>query len=316
MHYLNVPRSGETVWKFGTIGDTFYVILKGEVGIFVPNITEIHLNDFEYIKLINEYGDMILSINGDDKFEIPACPEKVVEKASLIELDDIIYKMDDPEQDAMNSTKSANKNPTMSEYEAFTDLKNWANFENLSEQETDLLRTLLNTYKSYTFKYLKQISVLKAGTSFGELSLMSSKPRLATVRTLCPCEFATLNKAQFDETVGKIKQEEVNSKLEQLDAVPFFREYSRAFKTRLLFDIKIIDFYRHQVVFKEGSEDKNLYFIVKGIFSYKILHKPNTYHFIIFFKCIGDFCLLKKFYGNEFEPLLSQTEDVNIKNFL
>ena len=260
------------MWKYGTIGDTFYIILKGEVGIYVPNITTIHLNDFEYFKLLNEYSDMILSVNKVNKFVLPNCPQNIAEKASLIELDDIIYKMDDPEQDPINSSKSAGKNITMSEYEAFLNLKNLANFENLSNQETDLLRTMLGSYKIYTFKYFKQVSVLRAGTSFGELLSMSSKPHLTTIKTLTPCEFATLNKAQFDETIGKMKQEEVNSNLEQLDWIPFLREYSRAFKKNLLFDIEIVDYYKNQIVFKEGSDGNNVYFIIKGKLSNKKLN--------------------------------------------
>ena len=45
----------------------------------------------------------------------------------------------------------------MNEYEAFADMKNFANFENLSDQERDLPRIMLGNYKIYTFKYLKQV---------------------------------------------------------------------------------------------------------------------------------------------------------------
>ena len=48
---------------------------------------------------------MILSVNKVNKFKLTNCPQNFVEKASLIKLDDIIYKMDNPEQDFMNYSK-------------------------------------------------------------------------------------------------------------------------------------------------------------------------------------------------------------------
>ena len=108
--------------------------------------------------------------------------------------------------------------------------------------------------------------MLKQGDSFGELSLITSKPRLATVKSNMPWEFAILNKEKYQNTLGILQEEKVNAKLEELNTIPFFVEYSRAFKTRLLFWIEILEFNKDQYVFKEDSTDKNLYFIVKGEF--------------------------------------------------
>jgi len=113
---------------------------------------------------------------------------------------------------------------------------------------------------------MKKVSELKTGDSFGELALINSKPRLATIKTVTPTEFATLSKDQYKSILESLTKEEVDTKIKQLDSIPFFTEYSRNFKYRLLFAIEILDFYRDQTVFKEGSDDKNLYFVVNGEF--------------------------------------------------
>lgn len=40
-----------------------------------------------------------------------------------------------------------------------------------------------------------QVAILSAGQSFGELSLISHKPRSATIRCIEDCRFAVLSKA-------------------------------------------------------------------------------------------------------------------------
>ena len=118
----------------------------------------------------------------------------------------------------------------------------------------------------YTIKYLKKVSELIAGQSFGELSLIYNKPRLATIKSETPVEFATLTKKSYDETIKILEQEKIDKKIQELDSIPFFKEYSRAFKSRLLFAVEIKDFFKNQVVFKEGKSDGCLYFIIKGEF--------------------------------------------------
>ena len=39
-----VYKKGETLCKYGDIGDRFFIILKGQVGILVPQIVETDFN--------------------------------------------------------------------------------------------------------------------------------------------------------------------------------------------------------------------------------------------------------------------------------
>jgi ATP-binding cassette subfamily B protein len=49
----------------------------------------------------------------------------------------------------------------------------------------------------------RTIAVLEIGDHFGELALLRSAPRNATVRTLTPCLFLTLQREPFLELVAK-----------------------------------------------------------------------------------------------------------------
>lgn len=110
------------------------------------------------------------------------------------------------------------------------------------------------------------MSELHEGDSFGELALLNSKPRLATIKTVTPCTFAILNKDEYTSILGALEKEKIETKLRQLDSIPFFTEYSKNFKNRLLFAVEILEFHKGQIAFKEGSTDRNLFFVINGEF--------------------------------------------------
>jgi len=52
-------------------------------------------------------------------------------------------------------------------------------------------------------KFLVKVKILPAGTAFGELALITSKPRLATIKCEENSHFAVLDKAPFIEILSK-----------------------------------------------------------------------------------------------------------------
>ena len=51
-----------------------------------------------------------------------------------------------------------------------------------------------------------------------------------------------------------------------LDMVPFFNDFSRNFKIKLLYNMEVIDVFRNQTIYSEGSACQDLYFIIRGEF--------------------------------------------------
>jgi CRP-like cAMP-binding protein len=56
--------------------------------------------------------------------------------------------------------------------------------------------------RDYNHRLLRVVATLGPGCSFGELALMNSKPRAATIRTIEDSVFATLDKEDYKKGVG------------------------------------------------------------------------------------------------------------------
>ena len=80
--------------------------------------------------------------------------------------------------------------------------------------------------------------------------------------------------------MAKSKKPKLINKLDQLDLVPFlkgkiienvliFLDYSRHFKTKILYFMDIIDLQRNQIIYNENSKAEDLYFIIRGEFEVK-----------------------------------------------
>ena len=49
-----------------------------------------------------------------------------------------------------------------------------------------------------------------------------------------------------------------------LDLVPFFNDFSRSFKIRLLYNMEILDAFKNQSIYNEGGPWADLYFVIRG----------------------------------------------------
>lgn len=75
-------------------------------------------------------------------------------------------------------------------------------------------------------RYFIPIKVIKDGEIFGELSLVSNKPRAATIKCLTDCHFATLDKRTF-EIIKKHFEKSINNKVEIIMNIPCFNRLTR-----------------------------------------------------------------------------------------
>lgn len=67
---------------------------------------------------------------------------------------------------------------------------------------------------------------MDAGKSFGELALLTNKPRAATVTCLEDCDFATLDKADFHRSLAKIERKRLSSMLNFMMGIPCFSDWT------------------------------------------------------------------------------------------
>ena len=113
----------------------------------------------------------------------------------------------------------------------------------------------------------REVTRLVSGCSFGELALLKTRGRAATIQCAMPSKFAIVDQKDYLKTVGL----EENLKLKKI--VSFFRSF-RVFEKvkpmdmqRIQKHMKQVKFIRGQKVFTEGSSKTDgLYFIESGDF--------------------------------------------------
>jgi hypothetical protein len=72
-----------------------------------------------------------------------------------------------------------------------------------------------------------EVATLTAGKSFGELALISSKPRAATIQCSEDTHFATIYKKDYQEIIGKSLKKYLAEKIDLLKNVPCLSFWSR-----------------------------------------------------------------------------------------
>jgi len=66
---------------------------------------------------------------------------------------------------------------------------------------------------------IRKLAVLETGDHFGEIALLSSVPRTASVRTLTPCIFLTLSRSQFLGVLDKAPELSVGIRQIMMDRI-------------------------------------------------------------------------------------------------
>lgn len=154
-----------------------------------------------------------MEINDRTDFDIPDIPKHMVEEVKMIDVKELLNRVEAwASQYKSNFSKAAAKGPIKS----------------LSKPFLERVQ-----YTLYKIKYLKKVSKLQEGASFGELAMLMKQPRAATIKAVRKTLFATLTKEQFDGILFKVHQEQINKKLDILEEIPYLCEYSKSFKTKI-----------------------------------------------------------------------------------
>ena len=75
------------------MGDKFYIICKGSVDVYVPFEKRVDLSTLELAKLIEGFGDMLISINGITNFSTPYLTKTEKAKLASITFESIMQKI-------------------------------------------------------------------------------------------------------------------------------------------------------------------------------------------------------------------------------
>ena len=66
-------------------------------------------------------------------------------------------------------------------------------------------------------------TVLKSGESFGELALISSNPRAATIKCSSDTQLASISKSEYQEIIGKLDKKMLEKKILMMKNIPWLK---------------------------------------------------------------------------------------------
>ena len=164
-----VVQKDQYVFKIGDRGDKFYIILSGSVSVLIPD------KKYTEEEVISEEVSEIYS-------EAESSPTRK------------------PQQPG-NKPRRLNEHFFKAKVMKLVSNKILINksFQNSSSASNPYLKTLIEDR-------MLEVAVLSNGQSFGELALISNKPRAASIRAKTTCYFAILNKEDYQNVYGAMEQ--------------------------------------------------------------------------------------------------------------
>ena len=110
------------------------------------------------------------------------------------------------------------------------------------------------------------VATLHPGMSFGEVALIKSQPRSASILCNSPCHFAVLGKEDYMKNIGTAEMRVLDKKIDFLSEIPFFRKWGKKKLVKLTLYLQKSKYKRNQVVFRYGSRPECVYIVKSGEF--------------------------------------------------
>lgn len=118
------------------------------------------------------------------------------------------------------------------------------------------------------------------GDAFGELALITNKPRSAAIYCARDCHFAVLDKADYTRILAKIHEQKITQKVNFLQTLPLFATWTRTSLQKLTYFFHEKSYIRKQIITQSGAEVRELLLIKEGEIevSTDLPIRPKTAH--------------------------------------
>lgn len=104
------------------------------------------------------------------------------------------------------------------------------------------------------------------GVSFGELALLSQKPRSATITCITDTVLAYLTTAQYKKILGAVESKRLQEVIEFFQHFSFLKHMSPQLISKTYLTFKVQTLRNGNYVYKEGEKSKGIYLILEGSF--------------------------------------------------
>jgi len=138
--------------------------------------------------------------------------------------------------------------------------KNESNFEEKSEKNENEKKD----EEANVIKVDKNIGVLKAGQTFGELSLLYGTPRSASIVSVTNSALIKIDKEPFDKYVKNIFENQLQDQIEFLKICPIFNKIDQDLLIKLGIRTEVKKFSTGQIILEPDLKCEQIYIIRRG----------------------------------------------------
>ena len=120
---------------------------------------------------------------------------------------------------------------------------------------------------------IPEFDYLKEGDSFGELALLTGKPRTATLKCETDCLFGVLEKRHFLLILNAIQMKEINEKIDFLKEVPLFMKIPLIKFNNMVYTLKKRTYFKGNYLYKEKETSNDIFITKTGEFLLESISK-------------------------------------------
>ncbi|CAG9320385.1 unnamed protein product [Blepharisma stoltei] len=259
--FLKECNEFEYIVDFGSKGEDFFIVLKGSVSVQVPTKKRFKIKRELLDTFESYFGYNVGYKSGapkEESFERPKSSEKKTQNI----IDNFLVNKVRPR--ATNEEKVEASEPVQTEEKKISKL-----FQEKMMQEKFIIETVTKLWETndkveIELEQLQEVSVLHEGASFGELSLISERPRAASIQALEKSYLAVLNKGDFKKILGVVTERRMNQKIKFFQSIPMFSTWTKIalIKFSYYFEFQVVK--NKQYLYKEGDPVNFVYFIKSG----------------------------------------------------
>ncbi|EDK31573.2 cyclic nucleotide-binding domain protein (macronuclear) [Tetrahymena thermophila SB210] len=251
----------QVIFNFGDFGYTYYIVLKGAVYLMIPKLTkddnreEKDKNQKKKVEVSAQSLQKSTSNNSvGSKTPITESSNLQRQNSRLNRISSQIFESEKQKESKWKIIKQNLDKLNNSDGESFSN--NIADQEEEEEDESDYLKRVYDD--------MNLIKTFVAGEAFGEIALMTKQRRTGTMVCKEETHLMTLTKNGFDKILGQYHEQIKIQRLGFLKSYSFFNNIPNSNLLSILLDIKIEVYPKKALLFAQGDEVKNIFFIKRG----------------------------------------------------
>eukprot|EP00347_Sterkiella_histriomuscorum_P012371 403368842 len=249
-------HQNKNVFCYGDYGDKFYILLEGQVAVLVPKKKDKNTDDSS-----SQMDESVMRFSSGTE-QSQNAKRKLMHGNSYQDVQRLM------------SGSGINRKATLVD-----NINNryfgLAKGSSGNEKVANTRAQILQDQNNIAGQNLVEVAQLKSGQSFGELALISNKPRAATIKCMTDAHFLVLQKKDYEQILGRFEEANMNKFVEFLKQMPHFNHWFKNALSKLTYYFTRQKFIRNQTIYKEGDICRFIYIVLDGEFEITKKMRPH-----------------------------------------